>query len=120
MADLEAAAGGHIAVSDDKATVIMARMRNPSLSIHGIEGAFSGVGAKTVIPASVGGKFSLRLVPPQQPDDIRAKVEKYLNEEFKKLGSKNKMNVEYLHGGKPWVEDHKHWSYEAARRATEV
>lgn len=38
----------------------MARMRNPSLSIHGIEGAFSGVGAKTVIPANVGGKFSLR------------------------------------------------------------
>lgn len=62
VADLEAAAGGHIAVSDDKATVIMARMRNPSLSIHGIEGAFSGGGAKTVIPASVGGKFSLRLV----------------------------------------------------------
>ena len=60
IADLEAAAGGHIAVSDDKPTVIMARMRNPSLSIHGIEGAFSGVGAKTVIPASVGGKFSIR------------------------------------------------------------
>ena len=62
MADLEAAAGGHIAISDDKSTVIMARMRNPSLSIHGIEGAFSGVGAKTVIPATVGGKFSLRSV----------------------------------------------------------
>ena len=58
VADLEAAAGGHIAVSDDKATVIVARMRNPSLSIHGIEGAFSGVGAKTVIPATVGGKSS--------------------------------------------------------------
>ncbi len=40
----------------------MARMRNPSLSLHGIEGAFSGVGAKTVIPATVGGKFSLRYV----------------------------------------------------------
>lgn len=62
VADLEAAAGGHIAISDDKSTVIMARMRNPSLSIHGIEGAFSGVGAKTVIPATVGGKFSLRSV----------------------------------------------------------
>lgn len=65
MADLEAAAGGHIAISDDKSTVIMARMRNPSLSIHGIEGAFSGVGAKTVIPATVGGKFSLRSVHTQ-------------------------------------------------------
>lgn len=67
VADLEAAAGGHIAISDDKATVIMARMRNPSLSIHGIEGAFSGGGAKTVIPATVGGKFSLRLVSPVSP-----------------------------------------------------
>lgn len=62
VADLEAAAGGKIAISDDKSTVIMARMRNPSLSIHGIEGAFSGGGAKTVIPATVGGKFSIRYV----------------------------------------------------------
>ncbi|GJE98696.1 CNDP dipeptidase [Phanerochaete sordida] len=119
VADLEAAAGGHIAVSQDKATVIMARMRNPSLSIHGIEGAFSGVGAKTVIPANVGGKFSLRLVPPQQPDDIRAKVEKYLHEEFAKLNTRCSMKIEYLHGGIPWVADHKHWNYEAAKIATE-
>ena len=60
--DLEAAAGGKIAVSDVKETVLMARMREPSLSLHGIEGAFSGVGAKTVIPASIAGKFSLRSV----------------------------------------------------------
>ena len=35
-------------------------MRQPSLSIHGIEGAFYGSGAKTVIPAKVTGKFSIR------------------------------------------------------------
>jgi len=40
----------------------MGRMRYPSLSLHGIEGAFSGVGAKTVIPAKVSGKFSIRFV----------------------------------------------------------
>jgi hypothetical protein len=28
--------------------------------------------------------------------------------------------VEDLHGGKPWVENYKHWNYEAAHRATEV
>lgn len=39
----------------------MGRMRYPSLSLHGIEGAFHGVGAKTVIPAKVAGKFSIRL-----------------------------------------------------------
>ena len=38
----------------------MGRMRSPSLSIHGIEGAFSGAGGKTVIPAKVSGKFSIR------------------------------------------------------------
>lgn len=41
----------------------MGRMRWPALSIHGIEGAFYGAGAKTVIPAKVSGKFSIRFVP---------------------------------------------------------
>jgi len=63
--DLEKATGGEIVLSTDKVHVLMGRMREPSLSIHGIEGAFSGVGAKTVIPAKVSGKFSIRLdIPP--------------------------------------------------------
>ena len=59
---MEDAAGARIALSEDKAAVLMGRMRHPSLSLHGIEGAFYGPGAKTVIPASVSGKFSIRLV----------------------------------------------------------
>lgn len=39
---------------------LMARWRFPSLSLHGIEGAFYSPGAKTVIPAKVTGKFSIR------------------------------------------------------------
>lgn len=35
----------------------------PSLSIHGIEGAFHEPGLKTVIPSRVIGKFSIRQVP---------------------------------------------------------
>jgi len=58
--DVEEAAGAEIALSCDKVTVLMGRMRFPSLSIHGIEGAFSGSGTKTVIPAKVSGKFSIR------------------------------------------------------------
>jgi Cys-Gly metallodipeptidase DUG1 len=61
-ADIEQSAGAPIALSSDKATVLMGRMRYPSLSLHGIEGAFHGVGAKTVIPAKVAGKFSIRCV----------------------------------------------------------
>lgn len=62
VAELEAAVGGEVALSCDKATVLMGRMREPSLSIHGIEGAFYGPGSKTVIPAKVSGKFSIRYV----------------------------------------------------------
>ena len=60
IADIEAAVGARIALSDDKTQVLMGRMRQSSLSIHGIEGAFYGSGAKTVIPAKVIGKFSIR------------------------------------------------------------
>lgn len=38
-----------MALSDDISKVLMGRMRYPSLSIHGVEGAFSAPGAKTVI-----------------------------------------------------------------------
>jgi Cys-Gly metallodipeptidase DUG1 len=44
----------------------------------------------------------------------------FLEAEFAKLNSKNKLTIEDLHGGKPWVEDHRHWNYEAAKRATQA
>lgn len=50
--------------------VLMHRWRYPSLSLHGIEGAFSGSGAKTVIPRKVVGKFSIRLVPNMTPEVV--------------------------------------------------
>ena len=118
--DVENSTGAKITISEDKAIALMGRMRSPSLSIHGIEGAFYGAGAKTVIPAKVSGKFSIRLVPPQTPDNVDPLVIKHLSKEFAKLGSKNTINIENLHGGKPWVENYKHWNYEAAHRATEV
>ncbi|TRM67091.1 hypothetical protein BD626DRAFT_484722 [Schizophyllum amplum] len=120
IADVEEAAGGKIALSDDKVQVLMGRMRLPSLSLHGIEGAFSGVGAKTVIPSKVAGKFSIRLVPPQTPENITPLVNKYIEEEFAKLGTKSQVRIEYLHGGRPWVANVKHWNYEAAIKATEA
>ncbi|OJT11867.1 Cys-Gly metallodipeptidase dug1 [Trametes pubescens] len=118
--DVDETAGASIALSDDKATVLMGRMRMPALSLHGIEGAFSGPGGKTVIPAHVAGKFSLRLVPPQTPASIETLVVKHVKEEFAKLKSKNTLTIELMGGGMPWVEDYKHWNYEAARRATEA
>lgn len=52
----------------------MHRWRYPSLSLHGIEGAFSASGAKTVIPRKVIGKFSIRLVPDMDPKKVEEQV----------------------------------------------
>lgn len=48
--------------------------RYPSLSIHGIEGAFDEPGAKTVIPGRVTGKFSIRLVPHMNTSVVEKQV----------------------------------------------
>merc|ERR1719341_2498159 len=63
-------APGHLMHKDDKKKTLMARWRYPSLSLHGIQGAFSDAGAKTVIPRKVIGKFSVRIVPDQTPEGV--------------------------------------------------
>lgn len=48
--------------------------RYPTVSIHGIEGAFSDPGTKTVIPAKVNAKFSIRQVPNMDPAMVKKQV----------------------------------------------
>lgn len=48
--------------------------RYPTVSIHGIEGAFSDPGTKTVIPAKVTAKFSIRQVPNMDPAMVKKQV----------------------------------------------
>jgi len=71
----------------------MNNWRYPSLSIHGIEGAFSGSGFKTVIPGKVIGKFSIRLVPNQEPSKITEIVKSYIQSVWEKRQSPNKLKV---------------------------
>jgi len=52
----------------------------PTLDVHGIWGGYQGEGAKTVIPARGGFKFSMRLVPDQEPLEIAEQTEAYLKE----------------------------------------
>lgn len=120
LSDVHDSMGGDVTISEDKVEVLMGRMRNPSLSLHGIEGAFYSVGSKTVIPCSVKGKFSIRLVPNLTVKETTDCVVNYLNAEFKKLGSKNKCEVIMTHGGEPWKTDPNHFSYRAAQKATET
>jgi len=104
-------------IHDNKQEVLMSRWRYPSLSIHGIEGAFSGAGTKTVIPRTVIGKFSIRLVPNQEPDQINRLVVDYLQKLHKDRGTPNVCNVKPCHSGKPWMSDFKHPHFTAGRNA---
>lgn len=103
----------------NKTKLLMSRWRYPSLSVHGIQGAFSDPGAKTVIPRKVIGKFSIRLVPNQDPKVIDELVVKFLNEKWQKRGSPNKFKAYALHSGRPWTSDPTHPHYQAAIKATE-
>jgi nonspecific dipeptidase len=103
-----------------KAEVLMARWRHPSLSLHGIEGAFSDPGCKTVIPRKVIGKFSIRLVPHQLPEDIETKVRQHVENVHRQRESPNRVSLSMGHGGRPWVSDINDPNYIAARRATRI
>lgn len=109
-----------LAHKEDKIKLLMHRWRQPSLSLHGIEGAFSEPGAKTVIPRKVIGKFSIRIVPNMTPDDTAEKVVKYLKAKWAERHSPNIFNVSMCHGGKPWSENPDHPNYVAGRNATKL
>ncbi|TPX70427.1 hypothetical protein SpCBS45565_g01760 [Spizellomyces sp. 'palustris'] len=119
LSDIQNAMNSKVTIFDTEKETLMARWRFPSLSLHGIEGAFYSPGAKTVIPAKVIGKFSIRTVPDMEPAKVTELVEKYIKEEFEKIGSKNTIKIECGHAGKAWVADPNHWNFVAANKAIE-
>ncbi|PVU89356.1 hypothetical protein BB559_005137 [Furculomyces boomerangus] len=102
---------------EDEADTLKSRWRFPSLSLHGIEGAFYEAGSKTVIPAKVIGKFSIRTVPYMDLDVVNELTIKHLNSEFAKLNSKCKLNAYNLSGGRWWYSSPDHPNYIAASKA---
>lgn len=117
MENLYESAGSKTSIFETKEETLMARWRFPSLSVHGVEGAYSEPGAKTVIPAKVIGKFSIRTVPDMDSDKVDAAVFKYVEDEFKKLGSKNTCKVSLQHAGPWWRASPNSWNFRAATKA---
>ena len=62
ISDLDEATGAHVGLSDDRVEILLGRMRYPSLSLHGIEGAFSAPGAKTVIVSDIAITFLVQYI----------------------------------------------------------
>lgn len=122
LSDLRNDTGGRkVELSEEPADLLMGRMRFPSLSIHGIRGTFdTNDGLKTIIPANIQARFSLRLVEPLTPVNVKPLVTTFLRAEFEKLNSKNHMEVNYKGGGLPWVGNRNHWNYQAADAATKT
>lgn len=88
----------------------------PTLDVNGIWGGYQGEGSKTVIPAKAGFKFSMRLVPDQEPQVIQEAVTTYLHQI---LPEGYRMKILYHGTGKPVLTDLESPPMQAAMRALE-
>uniref|UniRef100_A0A3B3DY28 Carnosine dipeptidase 1 n=1 Tax=Oryzias melastigma TaxID=30732 RepID=A0A3B3DY28_ORYME len=102
---------------NNKVDLLAHKWRYPTVSIHGIEGAFSDPGTKTVIPSKVCAKFSIRQVPNMDPAVVEKKVSEHLHSVFAKRHSPNTLTVSMVIGAKPWLADIQHPLYEAGKAA---
>lgn len=93
------------------------KFQNLNFKIFRLQGAFHGSGAKTVIPRRVVGKFSIRLVPNQHPDEISKLVIDYVERLHKERGSPNICKCEHFHGGRPFMSNPGDPNFVAAKKA---
>lgn len=88
---------------EELATSLMRRWREASLTIHRFQ--TSGPANATIIPRMAKAALSLRLVPNQEAGHTGGALVQYLQSEFKKLGSNNKLTVTIDHQAEPWLGD---------------
>jgi len=95
-------------------SVLERRWARPSLDVNGFSSGWTGPGPKTVIPARASFKFSMRLVPDQDPDEIAALAERYVQE----VAPKNyRVRVRVFEGAKPVLVDRNTRAMRLAARA---
>ncbi|GKZ71058.1 metallopeptidase M20 [Aspergillus niger] len=100
---------------------LMHRWRYPSITIHGINGADPSPNQTTAICPKVTGKFSIRTVPTMEGKVATALVVHYLEQKFKKLGSKNTCELKQFGDSAPyWVGNTEDSNFAAGRAATDI
>ncbi|MCA9958679.1 MAG: dipeptidase [Anaerolineales bacterium] len=70
--------GAPAAWGEPEYTLVERLGARPTLDVHGIIGGYTGSGGKTVLPSSVHAKISMRLVPDQDPEEIRQAFVEYV------------------------------------------
>ncbi len=86
----------------------------PTAEVNGIGGGYQGEGSKTVLPAEAFVKFSLRLVPDQDPQTVLQQLKAHLE---KHCPPGVNMEIDLGHDGKPYASDPHSDFGQAAQRA---
>ncbi|VUZ51480.1 unnamed protein product, partial [Hymenolepis diminuta] len=89
----------------------------PAISFHGIEKSFDKIGSPTLIPKSVIGKFSIRLVPDQEPNIIIRQIVEYLQKVHLRRCSLNRLQIKVFRDGRPFLGDVSCSNYRVAYEA---
>jgi acetylornithine deacetylase/succinyl-diaminopimelate desuccinylase-like protein len=86
----------------------------PTCEVNGLLSGYTGEGAKTVLPSHAMAKVSFRLVPDQDPRRVEELVEKFVRSV---TPPGVEVDIEHLHGGRPWRAKLEGRLYEAGSRA---
>jgi acetylornithine deacetylase/succinyl-diaminopimelate desuccinylase-like protein len=96
----ETEVGSTVLTGEPGYSVLERTWARPTLEVHGIAGGFTGVGAKTVIPARALAKVSMRLVPEMTPVEAFAQYKAFV-ESLCPAGIT--LEVRMIHSGDPIV-----------------
>ncbi|XP_030380648.1 cytosolic non-specific dipeptidase-like [Scaptodrosophila lebanonensis] len=91
-----------------KIELLRNRWCKPSLTMHGVEGCYSGHGSQCALPLTVIGKFTIKLLPDQTVSHIHVYVQEYLNSKHAELKLLTDMHLMVIDGCDPYL-----WSMES-------
>jgi acetylornithine deacetylase/succinyl-diaminopimelate desuccinylase-like protein len=86
----------------------------PSLTVNGLTGGYQGPGSKSVIPAKASAKLSMRLVPDQDPLEIKRALAAFI---ARIAPPGVRVDVVFGKSARPTLLDRKHPGQQAAARA---
>jgi acetylornithine deacetylase/succinyl-diaminopimelate desuccinylase-like protein len=86
----------------------------PTAEVNGLLSGYQGEGSKTIVPSRAIGKLSFRLVPDQDPDQLRPLIEEFLRSRCPESVT---LEIVPQHAGKPYLVDIDSPFAEAAKNA---